>query len=295
MEDQRRRLALVRVEDRRPLRVRTVRVGRVALQEERVELADVRRVVEARPVGDDRERDRRREAVGLRHRPRRHEAAVAAAGDRDARVVDDAVGDERVDAGEDVLAVAAAHVAEVRARELLAAAARAARVRQEDARTPSCSDHLHQQRREAPRPGRRRAAVDVHDAAAARRSRARAGSASRPSISEAVERLPRVRRASRRCAAARRARRSATSAPAARRRPRGATISGGAVADSKTAATLEPSGCGDTRGWNRAPSRTSPATSSSVDAVEPQPAAHRCRRRASPRTRACPRPRSRST
>ena len=60
--------------------------------------ADVRRVVEARPVGDDGERNRSGEAIGLRHRPRRHEAAVAAAGDRDARVVGDPVAHERVDA-----------------------------------------------------------------------------------------------------------------------------------------------------------------------------------------------------
>src|SRR6478672_1960628 len=39
------------------------------------------------------------------------------------------------------------------------------------------------------------------------------------------------------------------------------TISGGAAADSKTAATPEPSGYGVTRGWNRAPTSASPVHS----------------------------------
>src|SRR5258708_22826061 len=65
VDDQRRGLHVARMEDGRPLRVRAVRIVRLALEKESVELADVRRVVEARPVGDDRVWNRGREAVRL--------------------------------------------------------------------------------------------------------------------------------------------------------------------------------------------------------------------------------------
>src|SRR4051794_22381048 len=56
VEDQRRRLALVRVVDRRAIRVLAGGVPGLGLQVEPVELADVRRRVEADPVRHDRER-----------------------------------------------------------------------------------------------------------------------------------------------------------------------------------------------------------------------------------------------
>src|SRR3954471_21568270 len=65
VDDQRRRLALGRVVDRGAARVLALRVVRIGLEEEPVEMADVRGRVEADPVSDDRERDRGGEAVGL--------------------------------------------------------------------------------------------------------------------------------------------------------------------------------------------------------------------------------------
>src|SRR6185437_4329788 len=55
VKDQRRRLALVRVVDRRAVRVFAVRIPGLRLQIEPVELADVRGRVEADPVGHDSE------------------------------------------------------------------------------------------------------------------------------------------------------------------------------------------------------------------------------------------------
>src|SRR5436305_1741072 len=69
VQDQRRRAAVAGVVDGRASRVLAGRVVRFGLQEEPVELADVRRRVEADPVGHDREWHRGGEAVGLRDRP----------------------------------------------------------------------------------------------------------------------------------------------------------------------------------------------------------------------------------
>ena len=69
VQDQGRRAAVAGVVDGPAPRVLARRVVRFGLQEEPVELADVRRRVEADPVGHDREWHRGGEAVGLRDRP----------------------------------------------------------------------------------------------------------------------------------------------------------------------------------------------------------------------------------
>ena len=57
--------------------------------------------------------DRRLEAVGLRHRPHGHEAAVAAAGEPEARLVDGRRLYRGIDAGQNVAQVAVAEIADV--------------------------------------------------------------------------------------------------------------------------------------------------------------------------------------
>src|SRR4029077_16557525 len=91
-------------------------------------------------------------------------AAIAAAADSDAFAVDDPVPHERVDAREDVLQVAAAHVAEVRLREVRAPADAAANVRQEGRDAFGRIERgVADRRGELPRPGAGRPAVDVDD------------------------------------------------------------------------------------------------------------------------------------
>ena len=88
-----------------------------------------RRGVEADQVGHARRRDRRFEAGRLRDHPVGHVAAVAAARDEEAVAVEVRVSRERVvDAGHQVLVIAAAPIVDAAIGELLAVARAAARI-----------------------------------------------------------------------------------------------------------------------------------------------------------------------
>jgi hypothetical protein len=112
-----------------------------------------------------RDRDRCGEGVGLRGSPGRHEAAVGDTGDAHAIARDDPGLDQGIDAGEDVLEIAAPEVAEVGARELLPAAGASADVGQQHgvALVGQHQAQVHRARGEVVRPGARRAAVDEDD------------------------------------------------------------------------------------------------------------------------------------
>ena len=92
----------------------------------------VARIVAAPLIGDAADHHGRLETVGGRHRPRRHEAAIAAAGDAETLGIGDPVGDTLVDAEEDVLEFGACRVADVEPGEVLAPAGIAPVVGQEN-------------------------------------------------------------------------------------------------------------------------------------------------------------------
>ncbi len=95
-------------------------------------LADAVLASVAQPVGDARAGDGGLEAVGLRHSPHRHEAAVTPAADAHPISVDGIFPQHFVDAGHDVLEIAIAEVFYVRARERLSLSVTAAGIGKED-------------------------------------------------------------------------------------------------------------------------------------------------------------------
>ncbi len=122
-------------------------------------------------VGHGRARDRGLEERRLRHRPGRHVSAVGPAADADAVGIGDALLDQPIRAGHDVLEIAAAPVEAVDDHEIIAVARRAADVRREDdeaARGQKLAPGV-----EAGRPGAGRAAVDEDDRGQLRSGQAR--------------------------------------------------------------------------------------------------------------------------
>ena len=288
MHDQRRSLDPAGVHHRRAVEVVAVRVVGVGVQEQLVEPPDVRRVVEREPVGDGCRRNRGLEAVGLRDRPGRHEPAVAAAVDPDALAVGDAVGDQDVDAGQDVVQVAAAHVADVGAGEDLAVAAAAAGVGLEQRVAGLGRPRVHQAG-EAPEVHAGRPAVDVDD----QRQRAgwrRAGVINRPSISVPSNDVHVTRRHAGRGFATASGLRAETA-----RQP----VAGAATSQQAHLRRLVPGRvrCGQHRAVGRRPTRSAPSRCSAMPgpptAPGPRRPARACRPRrpcrAGPRTTAIPR------
>src|SRR5205807_8552547 len=91
-------------------------------------LVDAVLAVVALPVGDAGAGDGGAEAIGLRHRPHRHVAAVAPAADAEPLAVDRRHADRLVHAGQNVAQIAVAEILDVGPRELFALAVAAARV-----------------------------------------------------------------------------------------------------------------------------------------------------------------------
>ena len=132
VDDEARGLHVAGVEESRAVHVHLRVLPRPGAEVGAREVRDVGGAGERGEVRDRGAHDRRLEPVGLRHDRRGHEAAVGPAVDREPIGVGDAPLDERVDALHEVLVVLDAPVAHVGGAELLAVAAAAARVREED-------------------------------------------------------------------------------------------------------------------------------------------------------------------
>ena len=163
MLNQRRRLRLLDVGDRRGLRVDLRIVPRRRLQVLPREWVDVGVDVVGHPVGDaGADRDRLEPRRVVRGEERRDVAALAPAHRADPRRIDQPLRNQRVDARDHVPRVADAKVADVQRAELLAVAGAAAVVRLEDEHAPR-HPHVNRIDRAGQRHGARhagRAAVD---------------------------------------------------------------------------------------------------------------------------------------